>query len=90
MGYCECCGYEQYVYRLTKFREEKLLNEKKNKKILNIVDKDTKIKKAPRILNNLNNFKNPRKNIVNNYCERDTINIQSLDGVKIAKLHYFI
>ena len=76
-------GYDQYIYRLSKFRKEKLFNENKNKKILNIVDMDTKVKKAPRLLNNLNGIKNPRNNILKSIKEKDTINIQSLDKVNI-------
>jgi hypothetical protein len=66
---------------LSKFRKEKSVNEKKNKKILNIIDIDTKSKNAPRLLNNLNELKNPRNNILKDINERDTIYIKSLDKV---------
>lgn len=53
-------GYEQYVYRLTKFREEKLRNEKKNEKILNFGYNEN-LNNPPRILNNLNYLRMQKK-----------------------------
>jgi hypothetical protein len=78
-------AYEEYINRITKFREEKKKIETKNRKILNIKDHNDIVKEVPRILNEIKSPKNKIQPNIKLIDNRDTINIKSLDKVLILK-----
>ncbi len=77
-------GYENYVIRLNKFRNDKARTEKENKKLLNIKDINNEdIKKdVRRILNELYSPKIGKRIYLKDFNRKEIMNIKSFDKVK--------
>ena len=80
-------AYGNYINRISKFRNDKIISEKENNKKLNIKDINNLVRKPPRILDQLYSPKNKSNIYQRDMRTKETIYIKSLDKVKKIIFH---